>query len=116
MAVFLLLLFFGLLAVPKPSQNPDDIDDDYDENAPVPDASNICKQRAPKELPDDDISRALSNLLRSEDFRRQATDRLSGAVQIPTESFDDMGRVGEDSRWEIFSNFHAYLAKTYPKT
>jgi hypothetical protein len=108
-------LFIGLLAVPKPSHQSDEFDDDYDDNAPVPDMSGICKQAAPKELPDDDISKALANLLRSEDFRREATERLSGAVQIPTESFDDMRPVGEDKRWDIFQVFHDYLARTYPK-
>ena len=37
--------------------------------------------------------------LSSEEFRNGSIKRHSGAVQIPTESFDDMGAVGEDSRW-----------------
>jgi len=41
-------------------------------------------------------------------------ERLAGAIGIPTESFDDMGPVGEDPRWDIFQDFHEYLAKTYP--
>jgi Gly-Xaa carboxypeptidase len=114
-AVVLLLLFIGLLAVPKPSHNSSDIEDDYDDDAPVPDASGICKQSAVKELPDDDISKALANLLRSDNYRQESTERLSRAVQIPTESFDDMGPVGEDKRWDIFQQFHDYLSRTYPQ-
>ena len=111
-AVILLLIFIGLLAVPKPK--PGDIEDDYDEDAPIPDSSGICKQSPMKQLPDDNISRALENALSSEDFLRDSVQRLSGAVRIPTESFDDMGPVGEDPRWEVFQEFHDYLAKIYP--
>lgn len=57
-----------------------------------------------------DIASALS----SDAFFEASTQRLQGAVQIPTESFDDMGLVGEDSRWDVFVDFHAYLEKTFP--
>ena len=50
----------------------------------------------------------------SEGFFDKSLKRMQGAVQIPTESFDDMGKVGEDSRWDVFVDFHAYLEKTFP--
>jgi len=40
---------------------------------------------------------------------------MSGAVQIPTESYDEMGLVGQDKRWEIFGKLHDYLHETFPK-
>ena len=114
-AVVLLVIFIGLLAVPKPqSRKPGDIEDDYGEDAPIPDSSGICRQSHMKKLPDDDISRALEKALRSDDYLRDSVQRLSGAVQIRTESFDDMGPVGEDPRWDVFGEFHNYLAKIYP--
>lgn len=48
------------------------------------------------------------------DFKTRMIDLLSGAVQIPTEAFDDMGPVGEEPRWEVFADFHAYLEKKFP--
>jgi Gly-Xaa carboxypeptidase len=54
--------------------------------------------------------------LNSAAFRDVAIDRLSGAVQIPTQSFDDMGEVNHDPRWAIFESFAEYLAKTFPLT
>jgi Gly-Xaa carboxypeptidase len=54
--------------------------------------------------------------LDSDDFRKLAIDRLSGAVQIPTQSYDDMGDIGADPRWDIFNSFADYLAKTFPLT
>lgn len=50
----------------------------------------------------------------SEAFFKKSVKRMQGAVQIATESFDDMGKVGNDSRWDIFKDFHAYLAEAFP--
>lgn len=111
----LLLLFIGLLAIPKPHREGPGEDEDYDEDAPVPDSKGICLQTDVKELPDDEIARALAEALDSEVYLAQSVQRLSGAVQIPTESFDDMGPVGEDPRWNIFQQFHDYLQHSYPR-
>jgi Gly-Xaa carboxypeptidase len=47
-------------------------------------------------------------------FRNDSIRRLSGAVQVKTESFDDLGIIGEDSRWDVFYTFHKYLETTFP--
>ncbi|OCF75812.1 hypothetical protein I204_03106 [Kwoniella mangroviensis CBS 8886] len=39
---------------------------------------------------------------------------LAGAVRVPTETFDDFGKVGEDDRWDKFHKFHEYLEKSFP--
>ncbi|WWC93389.1 hypothetical protein V866_000223 [Kwoniella sp. B9012] len=39
---------------------------------------------------------------------------LAGAVRVPTETFDDFGKVGEDDRWDKFYKFHEYLEKSFP--
>ena len=31
-----------------------------------------------------------------------------------TESFDEMGPIGEDRRWDAFGPFHAYLHSAFP--
>lgn len=49
-------------------------------------------------------------------FKSQAIDWLSGAVQVETESYDGMGHVGDDARWEKFAAFHKYLEKAFPRT
>jgi len=111
-AAILLLIFIGLLAVPTPGTRQED--DDWEETAPVPDSSGICKQFKFADLPDDELSKTLDRTLKSEEYLRGSADRLSGAVRIATESFDDMGPVGADPRWDIFQEFHDYLEKTYP--
>ncbi|KIJ65653.1 hypothetical protein HYDPIDRAFT_88243 [Hydnomerulius pinastri MD-312] len=56
----------------------------------------------------------LSNTYGTETFKMKAVDWLSGAVQIPTESYDSMEPVGVDPRWEKFAPFHDYLLKAFP--
>ncbi|KAL5531541.1 hypothetical protein ACEPAG_4418 [Sanghuangporus baumii] len=52
--------------------------------------------------------------LDTNDFRSKAIDWLGGAVRVPTESYDKMGPVGADERWEAFAPFHEFLEKSYP--
>ncbi|KAJ3783939.1 carboxypeptidase S [Lentinula aff. detonsa] len=47
-------------------------------------------------------------------FKASAIHWLSGAVQIETETYDDMGPVGAEPRWENRLLFHEYLEKTFP--
>ncbi|OQN99329.1 hypothetical protein B0A48_14306 [Cryoendolithus antarcticus] len=52
--------------------------------------------------------------LSSKTFRDASILRLSGAVQVRTESFDDLGPIDEDKRWEAMYPFADYLAATFP--
>lgn len=58
----------------------------------------------------------MDEYIESDSFRDASIKRLSGAVQIPTESFDDLGAIGEDKRWDIMYKFAAYLKDTFPKS
>lgn len=48
-------------------------------------------------------------------FEKDSIARLSGAVQIPTESYDDLGEIGKDKRWDAFYPLHDYLKATFPR-
>ncbi|KAF9218981.1 carboxypeptidase S [Gyrodon lividus] len=56
----------------------------------------------------------LSTTYSTEAFKMKAVDWLSGAVQLPTESYDTMEPVGVDPRWEKFGVFHDYLLNSFP--
>lgn len=56
----------------------------------------------------------MEGYLTSDAFRDVAIERLSGAVKIPTQSYDDMGEIGSDPRWDIMYSFADYLGKTFP--
>lgn len=73
-----------------------------------------CPQVEPLVLKSTKELDEMDDYLKSETFRNKSIERLSGAVQIPTQSFDDLRAVGEDPRWDIFYSFADYLAKTFP--
>ncbi|EFI27408.1 carboxypeptidase s [Coprinopsis cinerea okayama7 len=56
------------------------------------------------------VNRGLS----SEKFKMKAITLLGDAVRIPTETYDNMGEVGEDPQWDKFIPFHAYLKVAFP--
>lgn len=58
----------------------------------------------------------MEKLLSSDEFEKASIKRLSGAVQIPTQSYDDMGEIGEDKRWDVMYDFESYLRKIFPST
>ncbi|KAF2402107.1 carboxypeptidase S [Trichodelitschia bisporula] len=57
----------------------------------------------------------LDEHLKSSAFRNTSIARLSNSVKIYTPSFDDLGPVGEDPRWDVFPPFAAYLNATFPR-
>ncbi|KXJ93371.1 peptidase family M20/M25/M40 [Microdochium bolleyi] len=56
----------------------------------------------------------MSSFIDSPEFLDVAVANMAGAVKIPTESYDDMGAVGEDPRWDVLFDFADYLKKTFP--
>lgn len=56
----------------------------------------------------------MDEYIKTTKFRNESIARLSGAVQIPSMSYDDLGPIGEDKRWDIFYDFAAYLKEQFP--
>ncbi|KAI1458841.1 hypothetical protein F4805DRAFT_422824 [Annulohypoxylon moriforme] len=65
----------------------------------------------PKESPE--LSK-MDEYIASPKFLNGTVSRMAGAIQIPTESYDDLGPIGEDKRWDTMYDFAAYLEKTFP--
>ncbi|KAI2624216.1 carboxypeptidase S [Hypoxylon sp. NC1633] len=63
--------------------------------------------------PGDDGLKASEHFMSSRQFQLQV-ERLSAAVRVPTESYDDNGDVDEDPRWETFGDFHRVLEQLFP--
>ncbi|KAK0497225.1 hypothetical protein EDD18DRAFT_1161183 [Armillaria luteobubalina] len=62
-----------------------------------------------------DVDATLDSLYRSDTFKLEAYELLGGAVRVPTESYDDLLPVGYDERWNIFSELHEYLERSFPR-
>lgn len=75
-----------------------------------------CFQPDPLFPPSDntDLERMFEYLSTS-GFQNASIARHSGAVQIATQSYDDMGPIGEDKRWEVMYPFAEYLEATFPR-
>ena len=48
-------------------------------------------------------------------FQDVVAHRLAGSVKIPTITYDSMGHVGKDPRWEIFFQFSKYMKETFSR-
>ncbi|KAI4908246.1 hypothetical protein J4E90_008870 [Alternaria incomplexa] len=83
---------------------------DVNSKAQCPQVEPLFPARKTKELDE------MESYLTSNAFRDVAIERLSGAVKIPTQSYDDMGEIGSDPRWDIMYSFADYLEKTFPLT
>jgi hypothetical protein len=65
-------------------------------------------------VPRTDIYAKVGEELATDAFRMRAVKWHSGAIQIPTESYDMMEDVGKDPRWKAFGPFHDYLKNSFP--
>jgi Gly-Xaa carboxypeptidase len=70
----------------------------------------ICPLITPIAASDDNYA-----YFRTPEFTNFSVAALIGAVNIPTESFDNLGPVGEDARWDVFFKLEEYLKSTFPK-
>lgn len=63
-----------------------------------------------------DIShKNIEQLFQAGAFQDLVARRLAESVTIPTITYDGMGHVGEDPRWDVFFQFSEYLKQTFPR-
>ncbi|KAG9119676.1 hypothetical protein FRC07_005185 [Ceratobasidium sp. 392] len=107
-------LFAGLLALCSLSCV---VTRHYDPNREVRASTDVCPQVEPLS-PSSDANRKLAEELDATfddpSFEAVAAEYLGGAVRIPTASYDDLGPIGEDPRWDVFYNLSSHLLETYP--
>ncbi|KAJ6627633.1 carboxypeptidase S [Mycena sp. CBHHK59/15] len=75
----------------------------------------LCPQASPlTPRKNESLWAELTNLHATDEFAARAIAQLSAAVQIPTETFDAMGPVGEDERWASRGLFVEHLVQAFP--
>lgn len=62
----------------------------------------------------DELAR-MDAYIASDAFRNETVTRMAGAIQIPSVSYDDLGPVGEDPRWDTMYDVAEYLRRTFPR-
>ncbi|RPD64399.1 carboxypeptidase S [Lentinus tigrinus ALCF2SS1-7] len=84
------------------------VGEEYNAEAQCPQVSAVTPEKS------SELWSSLGETLSTDAFKTRAVEWLGGAVRVPTQSFDKMGPVGEDPRWEVFGPFHDYLLKAFP--
>ncbi|KAI0831872.1 carboxypeptidase S [Trametes gibbosa] len=79
------------------------------------DASSVCPQTSAI-APEKNVAflDTLEAEYGTEAFRLKAYESLGGAIRVPTVAYDDLKPPGQDERWEIFADLHAYLEQRFP--
>ncbi|EPX71451.1 vacuolar carboxypeptidase [Schizosaccharomyces octosporus yFS286] len=55
-----------------------------------------------------------SEFINTPQFRNDSLERFQKVLRVPSISYDDLGHVGEDERWNIFGDLHDVFRDIYP--
>ncbi|XDG02412.1 hypothetical protein ABKA04_002027 [Annulohypoxylon sp. FPYF3050] len=75
-----------------------------------------CPQVEPLFPEGNPVLSKMDEYITSSKFLNETVSHMAGAIQIPSESYDDLGPIGEDKRWDTMFDVAAYLEKTFPLT
>ncbi|OJD16423.1 hypothetical protein AJ78_03410 [Emergomyces pasteurianus Ep9510] len=74
----------------------------------------VCQQ-SPKLSPkNENVERFVRDKVESPAYQKEIISKLTGIIQIPSESYDDLGVIGKDKRWEVFFKVENYIKAKYP--
>ncbi|KAL2782538.1 hypothetical protein BJX66DRAFT_345744 [Aspergillus keveii] len=80
----------------------------------TPHNPSICPQVPALRPKNHEIEQSILSKTSLESYHKNIITRLTGLIQIPSESYDDLGPIGLDPRWDIFFSVEAYIKKEYP--
>lgn len=73
-----------------------------------------CPQVEPLVPRNSEVEKYIIDKIESPAYHKEIIDKLSGIIQIPSESYDDLGPIGQDPRWDVFYDIEKYIKATYP--
>jgi Gly-Xaa carboxypeptidase len=76
--------------------------------------SGICQQVPQLSPRNKQAEQYVREKVESVEYHREIINKLSGIIRIPSESYDDLGTIGEDNRWNIFFQVEDYIKTSYP--
>lgn len=76
--------------------------------------SGICQQVQKLSPRNKQVEQYVREKVDSVEYSREIINKLSGIIRIPSESYDDLGPIGEDDRWNIFFQVEHYIKAKYP--
>ncbi|KAJ3478805.1 hypothetical protein NLG97_g8479 [Lecanicillium saksenae] len=75
----------------------------------------VCLQPDPLIPSNKRTEQYVKDKVESAAYQREIINKLSGIIQIPSESYDELGPIGQDERWNIFFQIEDYIKQTYPR-
>lgn len=80
----------------------------------TPGASGVCHQVSGLSPRHTKVEQFVRDQVESPEYHAEIIDKLAKIIQIPSESYDDLGLVGEDERWKIFFEIEKFILLHYP--
>lgn len=74
----------------------------------------VCQQPSKLSPKNTEVEKFIHDKVESEDYHEEIIDKLTGIIQIPSESYDELGPIGIDARWNIFYKMEDYIKSKYP--
>lgn len=74
----------------------------------------ICQQPLALSPKNTEVESFIRDKVESAEYREEIISKLSGIIKIPSESYDDLGPIGEDERWDVFYKMEDYIKVNYP--
>ncbi|RJE22664.1 Carboxypeptidase [Aspergillus sclerotialis] len=80
----------------------------------TPGSQSVCQQ-VPKLSPKNEKAQQfIRDKVESPKYQEEIIDKLSGIIRIPSESYDELGPIGQDERWDIFYDVEKFIKAKYP--
>ncbi|KAK2765101.1 hypothetical protein FQN54_008800 [Arachnomyces sp. PD_36] len=74
----------------------------------------ICQQLPGLSPQNEKVEQYIRDQVESPKYQKEIISKLTGIVQIPSESYDELGPIGVDERWDVFHEIENYIKATYP--
>ena len=76
--------------------------------------SGVCQQ-VPKLSPkNSQVEQFIRDKVECPAYHEEIINKLSTIIQIPSESYDELGPIGEDDKWEVFYEIEKFIRTNYP--
>lgn len=76
--------------------------------------SGVCDQAPILSPSNTRVQQFIRDKVEDPSYQKEIIEKLTGLIQIPSESYDDLGPIGQDDRWDIFYQVEKYIKTKYP--
>jgi Gly-Xaa carboxypeptidase len=74
----------------------------------------VCQQMPKLSPQNEKVEQFIRDKVESPQYHKEIISKLSGIIRIPSESYDELGPIGQDKRWGVFYQVEDYIKAKYP--